>query len=260
MMLEQGNAHGWQATEEADDGAAVDRKGSAADMTGLRVLRRGASVRSAPAQIQGPAGEIEALVDTIDDEVLAVAVVCHPHPLHGGTMRNKVTQTLSYGFARLGAASARFNFRGVGRSAGTHGGGPAERDDLAAVVAWSRAQWPAKDLYLGGFSFGAGVAMSAAHACQTSALVTVAPPVARFEGPFSHPGCPWLLIQGADDDIVLPSDVTGWAAKLAPSPEIVVVPDTGHFFHGRLGVLTDAVATFFAELTDPYAHGASRRC
>jgi alpha/beta superfamily hydrolase len=200
-------------------------------------------------EIEGPAGVLEVAVDAAIGPARATAVICHPHPLQQGTMSNKVVTTVARAFAKLGADAVRFNFRGVGESSGTHADGIGERDDALAVVAWCRARWPQRPLYLGGFSFGAAVALGVAARVGPAGLVTVAPPVERLRSGFIAPTCPWLLIHGEADDVVPPGPVLDWCATLPAPPKIVLLPGVGHFFHGRLAALTEAVNdTFGAEL------------
>ena len=164
-------------------------------------------------------------------------------------MSNKVVTTVARAFARLGADAVRFNFRGVGRSAGTYGDGLGERDDALAVVDWCRARWPGRRLYLGGFSFGAAVALGVAARAAPAGLVTVAPAVDRVRADFVPPACPWLLVHGEADDVVPPGPVLEWCAALPRPPKVVLLPQVGHFFHGSLGALTNAVTeTFGREL------------
>src|SRR5262249_33143391 len=142
------------------------------------------------------AGRIEGLLDDPDAAPAAVAVVCHPHPLQGGTMQNKVAYMLARAFNDLGAVSLRFNFRGVGASEGTFDRGIGETDDALAAIAWLMTQSPALPLWLGGFSFGSFVALRAQSRRQVSRLVTVAPAVERFAtDDLELPACPWLLVQ-----------------------------------------------------------------
>jgi len=203
------------------------------------------AVTSQPAVIQGPVGPLEAAIDLATDTPVAVAVICHPHPLHQGTMQNKVATTLSRAFAHLGAASVRFNFRGVGASAGSYGDGVGERDDARAVVDWSRERWPGAPVYLGGFSFGAATALAIAARAEPQGLVTVAPPVARLPQDFSPPRCRWLLVHGGADEVVPMEPVVAWAKALERPPEIQVLEGVGHYFHGQLRALTEAVTAFF---------------
>jgi alpha/beta superfamily hydrolase len=206
--------------------------------------------KSVGTQIAGPAGVLEAAVDASAVPPVATALICHPHPLQRGTMSNKVVTTVARAFTRLGADAVRFNFRGVGRSAGRFADGIGERDDALAAAAWCRQQWPGRPLYLGGFSFGAAIAAAIAARAAPAGLVTVAPPVERFAADFVAPACPWLLIHGEADDVVPPGPVLEWCAKLPVPPKIVLLPGAGHFFHGRLADLTAAVTeTFGAELS-----------
>jgi uncharacterized protein len=204
------------------------------------------AVTTLAVDIPGPAGKLEAAIDATSDQPAAVAVVCHPHPLQQGTMQNKVTTTLARAFAHLGAAAVRFNFRGVGGSAGTHAGGSGERDDALAVARWCRERWPGLRVYLAGFSFGGAVALAAAAELDPAGLVTVAPPIARLPAELALPRCPWLLVHGGADDVVPAPPVEAWANALSAPPKIVVLDGVGHFFHGQLRVLADAVTAFFA--------------
>jgi len=204
---------------------------------------------SAPATVSavipGPVGQIEAAVTSTGALPAAVAVICHPHPQHQGTMHNKVVTTLARAFTQLGAAAVRFNYRGVGASAGSYADGIGERDDALAVVDWCRARWSERPLYLGGFSFGGAIAISIAARVAPRGLVTVAPPVDRLPASLSPPTCPWVLVHADDDEIVTPGPVLDWCAKLTAPPKIVLVNDAGHFFHGRLSDITRAVAEMF---------------
>jgi uncharacterized protein len=206
--------------------------------------------KSLATEIAGPAGVLEAAVEFGAAPSIATALICHPHPLQRGTMSNKVVTTIARAFARMGADAVRFNFRGVGRSAGRFADGIGERDDALAVAAWCRQRWPGRPLYLGGFSFGAAVAAAIAARAEPAGLVTIAPPVERLQADFVAPACPWLLIHGDADDVVPPAPVLEWCAKLAAPPKIVLLAGAGHFFHGRLAELIKAVTEMFgAELS-----------
>jgi len=170
------------------------------------------------------------------------AVICHPHPQAGGTLHNKVVHTLARTFQELGVPSLRFNFRGVGKSAGEFDNGNGETEDALAVIEWGRTRWPGARFWLAGFSFGAFVALKASARLTPERLITIALPVQRFEfAPLRPPSCPWLLIQGDQDEIVDARSVLAWAEQLSPMPDIVTLPGVGHFFHGRLQELKDAV-------------------
>lgn len=190
--------------------------------------------------LAGPAGELEALLEEPElERVDRFAVVCHPHPLYQGTMTNKVVHTLARAFQELGAVTVRFNFRGVGLSAGTYDQGNGETEDCLAVVDWARRRWPDARPCLGGFSFGAWVAIKAASSIDDLAqLVSVAPPVQRFELLHAElPQCPWLIVQGTDDELVDCDGVLDRVNSMAPGPELVVLEGVDHFFHGRLNDL-----------------------
>jgi alpha/beta superfamily hydrolase len=193
--------------------------------------------------IGGPAGPIEALIERPPGAVVGtVAVCCHPHPLFGGTMQNKVVHTLARAAQDLGVTSVRFNFRGVGGSGGTHGNGVGETEDAAAVADWSRKELRAERLWAFGFSFGAYVALRLATMRDARLLVTVAPPVQRFDfARLKVPRCPWLVVQGDADELVNHEAVLGWARSLDPAPEVRIVAGAEHFFHGRLTALRTLV-------------------
>ncbi len=204
------------------------------------------SARPQSIEVAGPAGPLETLVETPPEAAPAVAVVCHPHPLHGGSLENKVVHTLARSFRDLGAASVRFNFRGVGGSAGTYGEGVGELADALAVVDWVRRERPEAALYLAGFSFGAAVALEAAARAGALGLVTVALPVARVAADFRAPGCPWLAVLAEQDELVNLAEAERWFALQEPAAELAVVPGATHFFHGKLTELAERVKGFFA--------------
>ncbi len=205
--------------------------------------------RAQTLSLSGPAGQIEARLEFADDAAAApgvFGVACHPHSLYGGTMDNKVTHTLARAMNERGAPCFRFNFRGVGASAGSFDNGRGETEDLAAVVAEGRRRFPGATLWLGGFSFGAFVALRGAQTLQPVKLAAVAPPVARFElGSVGHPDCEWLLVQGDADDVVAPDAVLDWAAQQPRKPRLHVLAGAGHFFHGRLHELKPLLLDFF---------------
>ena len=205
--------------------------------------------------LAAPAGDLETLIETPpavageSQALRAFGVVCHPHPLYGGTLDNKVVWALARAFQQCGAATIRFNFRGVGASGGSYDEGRGETDDTLAVIAHGRQRWPQAALWLAGFSFGAVVAIQAASRAQPACLVTVAPGITRIAvDPAAVPACPWLIVQGGADDVVPPDVVIAWARTLTPSPQLTVLPGAGHFFHGRINELRDTVLAFMATL------------
>lgn len=189
--------------------------------------------------ISGPAGQLEViLAEPTEEPRNAWGVVCHPHPLFGGTMHNKIVTTLVKTFQGLGVATVRFNFRGVGRSEGQFDNGNGELDDLKAVIDWVQQQQKKSAIWVAGFSFGAYIAAKAATQIPVNKLVTVAPAVQHFPMQALPPiTCPWVLVQGELDDIVPPQEVFAWAEARKPKPIILRFPQAGHFFHGQLGEL-----------------------
>lgn len=190
----------------------------------------------------GPSGALEVAIDRPEGVALGVAVLSHPHPLHGGTLSNKVVQTLARACVQAGWTAVRFNFRGVGRSAGMYDEGRGELVDLLAVI---QAQAPEGPLCLAGFSFGAFVTSHAAAQLQAQRdirrLVLVGTAASRFEVaqvPVElHPRT--LVIHGEQDDTVPLASVMDWARpQVLP---VLVVPGGGHFFHGQLPLLRELV-------------------
>jgi uncharacterized protein len=207
--------------------------------------------RAERVRIAGPAGEIEALVEIpTEDGVVAgnrFGVVCHPHPLYGGTLDNKVVYTLARACVELGVPAIRFNFRGVGGSAGSYDEGSGETADALAVIAYGRERWPGASLWLGGFSFGGAVAVRAAARAAPETLVTVAPGITRVAmAGVESPACPWLVVQGDADDVIEPAAVLDWAQRQSPPPTVHLMPGAGHFFHGRLHELRSVVLDFLS--------------
>lgn len=197
--------------------------------------------------LAGVAGDIETLIELPDSDLhsqpRAIAVCCHPHPLFGGAMTNKVIHTVARSFIASGAIALRFNFRGVGASAGVHDAGRGELDDLIRVVEWARARWPFLPLWLGGFSFGAWMVLRAHAVLAPQLLVTVAPPVGRWNfDDVQKPHCPWLVVQGSKDELVDAQAVRRYAQTLDPSVDYVEIEGADHFFHGRLHELKDEVS------------------
>jgi uncharacterized protein len=196
--------------------------------------------------VAGPAGPIECAIDEPSpgarSQPRGVAVLCHPHPQHGGTLDNKVVQTLARALVQLGYTSVRFNFRGVGASQGSWDEGRGEVDDALAVVAAHRVS--ALPLVLGGFSFGGYVASQAALKLSNPAerLVLVGPAVQSFA--VANVPADTLVIHGETDDVVPLAAVFDWARPQALP--VTVLPGAGHFFHGQLPVLKHIVLSAWA--------------
>jgi len=192
--------------------------------------------------VPGPAGPIEVVRNVPAPAVRGVALVCHPHPLQGGTLDNKVVQTLARTFFGLGYVAVRFNFRGVGLSAGTFDEGNGETDDALAVLADTRARFgDSLPVALAGFSFGSYVQTRVAERVAPERLVLVAPAVKRFAVGGVAPES--IVIHGDEDDVVPLADVLAWARP--QQLPIVVFPGCGHFFHGRLPQLSRIVTALW---------------
>lgn len=194
--------------------------------------------------IEGPEGRLEAILEMPagTGEPDAVAVVCHPHPQEQGTMHNKVAHMLSRSFVQLGAPTLRFNFRGVGESEGDFADAVGEVGDALAALDYMNERWPDAKRWLGGFSFGSQVSLSAALERDLDWLVTVAPPIRRIDlDGFHRPECDWLVIQGEADELFDARQVREWLEALDNPPEMEFFPETSHFFHGKLTRLRDTV-------------------
>ena len=194
--------------------------------------------------LTGPAGALECISDVAEraDARRGVAVVCHPNPVQGGTMHNKVVTMVERALRESGLDTLRFNFRGTGASAGSYDDGNGESEDLAAVVAWLRRVRPGDALWLAGFSFGSYVTIRNAVRLKADALVSIAPPVGRWSmTDDALPSCPWLVVMGEADEVVEPQAVFDWIDGMDKPPELIRMPETGHFFHRRLMDLRGAV-------------------
>ena len=193
--------------------------------------------------IAGPAGVLECMVHLPDAAPLAIAVIAHPLPIMGGTMENKVVTTLAKTFAGLGFVALRFNFRGVAASEGEYDAGNGETADAIAVARYALHEYGGLPLILSGFSFGGYVQARAALQLHPRRLVLVAPAVGRF----AMPDVPsdTLLIHGDQDEVVPLAEVVQWAHP--QHLHIVVLPETTHLFHGRLGQLTEIVRQHFSK-------------
>lgn len=191
--------------------------------------------------LDGPAGKLEVLAyrPINDQQRDVVCIICHPHPVHGGTMHNKVVYTVASALHELGIKTVRFNFRGVQKSEGEFAHAMGELEDLLAVHAWVKHVCPTADVWLAGFSFGSLIALKAtAHIPEVKQLITVAPPAGAVyfqEVPVVH--CPWLLIQGEQDEVIASDTVFDWVATLSQKPTLIKVPEAGHFFHQKLNLI-----------------------
>ncbi len=194
--------------------------------------------------IDGSAGQLELQINYAHEcpGQNPVAVICHPHPLYGGSLTNKVVHMIARAVNDLGLATIRFNFRGVGKSEGHFDDGQGESDDLATVVHWVREKHPDSPIWLAGFSFGAYIALKMHQRVEAQKLLLVAPPVTLYdlEG-VADVTIPWWVIQGGQDEVIDPLAVDDWV-KQHPSPPIYEWYEPGsHFFHGQLNYLRDFV-------------------
>jgi alpha/beta superfamily hydrolase len=180
--------------------------------------------------IDGPAGSLELAVSEPPGVPMGLALVAHPHPQQGGTLDNKVVQTLAKTFVALGYAAVRFNFRGVGDSQGTFDDGNGETDDAMAALAYGRQRYGEVPLALAGFSFGSFVQTRVAQRVGFERLVLIGPAVNRFA--VQTVPAETIVVHGEEDDVVPLVDVFNWARP--QQLPIIVFPGCGHFFHGRL--------------------------
>ena len=213
------------------------------------------AVQTGRTLIDGAAGAIE-VASALPEAPRAVAVIAHPHPLYGGTMDNKVITTLANAYTDAGIAAFRFNFRGVGATAGAHDEGRGESEDLLRVVAHAHAQLPGLPLHMAGFSFGGAITVRASERAPFHQMVLVAPGFRRIAeggmGEAPDPADPHLgaigrhtttntlVIHGDLDETVPLSDSIAWAAPR--EVPVAVVPGGEHFFHRKLHILREIVA------------------
>ncbi|GLH35451.1 MULTISPECIES: alpha/beta fold hydrolase [Pseudomonas] len=201
-------------------------------------------VRETPLFIDGPVGQLEALYLDVADARGAV-LICHPNPVQGGTMLNKVVSTLQRTARDAGYVTLRFNYRGVGQSAGSHDMGAGEVADAQAAASWLREKHPHLPLVLMGFSFGGFVATCLAGRLESADvtlqhLFMIAPAVMRLTAEFPLPQrCPITVVQPDADEVVAPQLVYEWSDTLPRPHELLKVAECGHFFHGKLTDLKD---------------------
>jgi uncharacterized protein len=193
-------------------------------------------------EVEGPVGTLETVLNVPADTAVGIALIAHPHSQQGGTLDNKVVQTLARAFFGLNYVAVRFNFRGVGKSSGAFDNGIGETEDALAVLAYARKRFgEALPVTLAGFSFGSYVQTRVAYRIQAERLVLIAPAVGRF--PLETVPADTLIVHGEEDDVVPLNEVFAWARP--QQLPIVVFPGTGHFFHGRLPQLLSVVSNFW---------------
>ena len=194
--------------------------------------------------IPGPAGAIEAILEQAAAErSSSVAVLCHPHPLYGGSMHDGVLSAAADPLRRGSIDTLRFNFRGVGHSEGVHDDGDGEVEDLAAVVQYARTNLGYGEVMIAGYSFGSRVAWRGARRCEATGLVLIAPPMpAMAFDPDLAPTCPVLAIAGDRDNFADTETLQRWC--LEPGAEAQVIKGADHFFGPHIGALADAVESW----------------
>lgn len=182
--------------------------------------------------IPGDFGQLETAVGLLNQDN-NIAILCHPHPLHGGTMYNKVVTTLVKTYQALNISTIRFNFRGVLGSSGTYSEGIGEMDDLLTIINYAKSLNKTK-IFLAGFSFGAAIAIKTSLIKKVEHLVAVAPPVLHISLENAHPTCPWIVVQGDLDEVVPAEKVYDFLAARKYQPVILRFPNATHYFHGQL--------------------------
>jgi uncharacterized protein len=200
--------------------------------------------------LEGPAGRLEALFWTVaQPDPSVAALVCHPHPLFGGTMHNKVVFRVARTLHDLELPVLRFNFRGAGLSEGVHDEGRGERDDVRAALDWLAAKFPGKPILLAGFSFGALVGLSVGAADErVEGLVGLGLPVSRAESGFLR-GCTKakLFLHGSKDQFGDVSQMEKFVAALAEPKRLIVVPGVDHFFTGKLDEMAEGLREWMTQ-------------
>lgn len=202
---------------------------------------------------QGPSGSLEALLKEPKETITEMAIVCHPHPLYGGTMHNNVVYRIARAFSRSGFATLRFNFRGVGRSQGEYDDGKGEQDDIRAAIEFMVQRYPGRRLWIGGFSFGATVMLPVG--CQDSrvyALIAAGLPVSSREIERGRAECnkPKLIVQGSQDQFGTVEAIRHFFDELSEPKHLSLVDNADHFFDGHLDELERLVSGFIDLLID----------
>jgi alpha/beta superfamily hydrolase len=195
--------------------------------------------------VKGPAGRLEAMIDAPEGKPKAAVVFAHPLPTHGGTMHTKAVYQATKGLVRAGCAVLRFNFRGVGASAGSFTGGPGEKEDFTAALDYMSARYPDRHLWSAGFSFGSWIALeTGAVDDRVTVLIGLAPPVVREGYDFSNTRRstkPKFFIQGEADDICPLQDMWKFYSELPEPKELVIIDAADHLFDGHTTEVGEAI-------------------
>ena len=205
-------------------------------------------------QIPGPTGSLEAIIDEPAGQPRAAVVFAHPHPLHGGTMHTKAVFRGAKALARIGCVVLRFNFRGVGRSAGVHDGGLGEREDFTAGIDYVAKRYPGLPIWAAGFSFGSWIALTVgAEDPRVSAIIGIAPPLDLYDfSAVASSTKPKFFIQGERDEICPLSSMQRFYAHLPEPKELVVIDAANHLFEGKTLELGDAVEDLLGDWIPDY--------
>ena len=200
-------------------------------------------------EIRGPEGPLEALLDLPEGEPRAVAVFGHPHPLHGGTMHTKALYQAAKAMPRIGVAALRFNFRGVGKSAGTFDAGPGEKADFRAAIDFAQEKYPDVPVWAAGMSFGSWIAMTVgAEDARVSLLLGVAPPVDRYDfDALKTCTLPKFIIHGESDELISIKEIRRFYSQLPEPKELVVIEDANHLFEGKTSMVGESVEDLLAD-------------
>lgn len=200
-------------------------------------------------EIAGPAGPLEALLDEPAAAPRAVAVFGHPHPLHGGTMHTKALYQAAKAMPRIGVAALRFNFRGVGRSAGTFDAGPGEQEDFKAAITFVSERFPDLPIWAAGMSFGSWIAMTTgAQDPRVSLLLGIAPPVDRYDFDVLRTcTLPKFIIHGEEDELISIKEIRKFYSQIPEPKELVTIEFANHLFEGKTSMVGEAVEDLLAD-------------
>ena len=238
---------GGEATDGGLEWCLQSQRGRVSEVSGL-----GRCVRDGPESclnIPAPHGHLEAALREPRGPVRGAGVVCHPHPLHGGTMHTKAVFRAAQALAEVGIAALRFNFRGVGTSTGSYEEGIGEKGDVAAALDWLTERYPGLPLVAGGFSFGSMVSLThAATDPRVVALFGLGIPVRLYDYTFlKDVARPVLIVQGDADEFGSGPEVERVVAGLGPHVTLARIPGADHYFNGRLDEMKDALTAFFRD-------------
>jgi uncharacterized protein len=240
-----------ESGDESPHSKLGNRRSTRASTNGVLAFPTGAIMSDLTGNVffDGPAGRIEALLKEPTAPVTRAAIICHPHPLFGGTMHNKVVFRIAKAFELAGFAVLRFNFRGAGKSEGVHDEGRGEQDDLRAAIRFVENKYPEAEVWIAGFSFGSAVMLRAACGDdRIHALVAAGVPVSKYDSLAGiHCDRPKLFVQGSNDQFGAVADLESFVAKLDEPKRLRIVEGADHFFDGYLDKLAEYVSDFIRD-------------